>query len=247
MAGKSRARAVDDKQRTVKPQPRHEDIVRASAQLFYERGFAATTTQDIAERVGMLKGSLYYYIDSKEAVLIEIIGRVHRMFTDNLDMIARLDGSVLDRFWAYVYRLALANTIHHIESAVFFNEFRALGPDDQQEIIQMRDANDELVRRLLVEGQELGVVREGIDPKLTSIAVLSTCNAINRWYQPGGEWSPEFIGRSYANLAVSQVASHDGDSAGRALVDEAATMERLHSLTLQQSNLRLEDRTALGG
>ena len=245
MAAKPRARAVEDKQRSVKAQPRREDIVRAAAQLFYERGFAATTTQDIAERVGMLKGSLYYYIDSKEAVLIEIIGRVHRMFTDNLDMIEKLEGSVLDRFWAYVYRLALANTIHYIESAVFFNEFRALGPGDQQEIIRMRDANDQLVRQLLVEGQELGVVRDDLDPKLTSIAVLTTCNAINRWYQPGGEWSPEFIGRSYANLAVSQVARHQGDAVGP-LVDEAVTMERLHSLSLQQSNGRLEDRTALG-
>lgn len=230
--------------RPAPKQPRHEDIVRAAAHLFYDRGFAATTTQDIAEQVGMLKGSLYYYIDSKEAVLIEIIGRVHRMFTDNLDVVTKLEGSVLDRFWAYVYRLALANTIHYVESAVFFNEFRALNETDQAEILRMRDANDELVRNLLIEGQELGVVRDDLDPKLTGIAVLSTCNAINRWYQPDGEWSPEYIGRSYAGLAVRQVASNPGDGT-EPLVDEAATMERLHSLSLLAPNGRGGERPSL--
>lgn len=206
MSKDRRKQAPRETAATARNQPRREDILRAAAQLFHEKGFAATTTQDIADRVGMLKGSLYYYIDSKEAMLIEIVKRAHRLFTDSIGLITELDGTPLDRIWSYVYRFALANTIYHVESAVFLNELRSLSDADRADIIAMRDTNDELLRKLLADGQAEGLVHPDIEPKLAATAILSMCLGISRWFRTDGEWSSEHIARSYANLAVAQVS-----------------------------------------
>lgn len=219
--------------RTAKSQPRHDEIIAAAAQLFYEKGFDATTTQDIAERVGMLKGSLYYYIDSKEEMLLKIIERIHGVFSVSIDTLDRFEGSTLDKIWMFIYRNVVANTVNYVGSAVFFNEFRSLGEEDRSRIITMRDKHDNALRHLIGVGQDEGVICERFDPRMTATAILSMCNAIHRWYDPEGEWTPEFIARSYADMTRAQLTCspelhqlHEFD--GSRLV------ERMHSLSLAQ-------------
>lgn len=68
---------------TPTPAPTHRrrkdarpgEIVDAALSLFVERGFAATRLDDVAERAGVSKGTVYLYFDSKEALLAEAVGR----------------------------------------------------------------------------------------------------------------------------------------------------------------------------
>ena len=52
-----------------------EDLLRVAEELFAERGYAATTVRDIAEAAGILSGSLYHHIDSKESIIDAILSR----------------------------------------------------------------------------------------------------------------------------------------------------------------------------
>src|SRR5690348_10020612 len=56
---------------------RWDEVLSVAAEVFGEKGYRAATLRDIASRLGMLKGSLYYYIDSKEDLLFEILRRSH--------------------------------------------------------------------------------------------------------------------------------------------------------------------------
>src|SRR5699024_4782023 len=56
---------------------RDKEVVEAAVKLFHEQGYASTSVQDIAESLGMLKGSLYYYIDTKETLLKRIFETSH--------------------------------------------------------------------------------------------------------------------------------------------------------------------------
>lgn len=220
------------KPRSAKAQPRHNEIIAAAAQLFYEKGFDATTTQDIGERVGMLKGSLYYYIDSKEDVLLQVIEGLHGIFSSNIETVKRVKGSVLDQIWVFVYRLAVANTVNYVGSAVLFNEFRSLGETDRARIVKMRDGHEQFLRELLAAGQESGEVCERIEPKMTATAILTMCNSIYRWYRPDGEWSPETIARSYADLVNTQVLCNPTVHKYHGRIDGSALIERLHALSM---------------
>ena len=221
------------RRQTAKAQPRRSDIVSAAEQLFYEKGFDATTTQDIADRVGMLKGSLYYHIDSKEQVLLEIIERLYPVFSSNIAVVREVEASALEKIWVFVYRLALANAVDPVGSGVFLNEFRALRAKARARIIELRDEHDRLLRELVVDGQVHGVVCERFDAKLTATAVLTMCNAIPQWYERGRGMTPEFIARSYASLVHSEISCdpeihrfHDG-------IDGTTLVPRLHALSFR--------------
>jgi AcrR family transcriptional regulator len=56
---------------------RRREIIEAAAEIFHRKGYSETSVQDIAEAVGILKGSLYYYIDSKEDLLFQMLLEVH--------------------------------------------------------------------------------------------------------------------------------------------------------------------------
>jgi AcrR family transcriptional regulator len=68
----------DSKSRASVKQARWDEILQAAGMLFFEKGFVGTTMQDIADRVGLLAGSLYYYIDTKEDLLYELAKRVSK-------------------------------------------------------------------------------------------------------------------------------------------------------------------------
>src|SRR5437870_273586 len=57
------------------PPQRAEEVYTAALRLFREKGYHATSMQDIAEAVGLYKGSLYHYIDGKEELLVQVFER----------------------------------------------------------------------------------------------------------------------------------------------------------------------------
>src|SRR5258708_32676428 len=57
------------------PRERSEEVYRAALRLFREKGYHATSMQDIAAAVGLYKGSLYHYIGSKEDLLVQVFER----------------------------------------------------------------------------------------------------------------------------------------------------------------------------
>src|ERR1700735_1031458 len=68
--------------RGAKNEKRWDEVLRAAADVFNERGYQAATLQDIGSRIGILKGSLYYYIETKEDLLFEIMRRAHVQGTE---------------------------------------------------------------------------------------------------------------------------------------------------------------------
>lgn len=189
---------------TGKTHARSAEVHGTAARIFHEKGYAATSIQEIADAVGILKGSLYYYMESKEDLLFHLIRDVH----DDLLALrngARSDGSVLDRLRALVKAHIAYVTENMVRVSVFLNDFRHLSPERQKVIIVERDRYERHIRDLLKEGQENGEVDPGLDPKLGALAVLGMLNWIHLWYRPTGEYSVEGLGDQFAAMAVAAV------------------------------------------
>ena len=89
--------------RSPPPKKREREIVDAAAEIFHRNGYADTSVQDVADAVGILKGSLYYYIDSKEDLLYRVLLEVHEDAGDILASIVAMTGATpLERIAAYV-------------------------------------------------------------------------------------------------------------------------------------------------
>ena len=192
---------------TARGNTRRAEIVRAAAETFYRKGYDATTTQDIAEAVGMLKGSLYYYISAKEDLLYEIISEVHEVWANNLERHEIMDGEPLTRIWAFVHNNVVGNAENLVSSAVFFRDFGALTGKRREHILELRDVHDNTLRELIREGQLAGGVRAEVDPKVAATGILTMCNALYHWYRPEGALSAKDVADQYADLAVGGIAS----------------------------------------
>ena len=185
---------------------RRAEIYEAAAQLFHERGFDGTSVQDIAERVGLLKGSLYHYFGSKEQLLFDLLHEDHETsLADLLTSAAEAAEDPEAQLRAAVVSAAMSAAVRPWRPATFVHEHRYLVQDHARAIMQIRRAYERCFVDILKDGKRKGVFRRDMDPELVAIAALSLVNAIATWYQPGRKWSAQSLAESYADLVHASV------------------------------------------
>jgi AcrR family transcriptional regulator len=175
--------------------------------VFHEKGYESTSIQDIADEVGILKGSLYYYIRSKEDLLYEIVRDIHDNAIENVQQIDSLDGTALDKIHAFVVAHMSFMADNLVKITVFFHDFRSLSEDRQTAIIATRDAYERRLRALLDEGKREGSIRGDIDPKVAALAAIGAMNWMYQWYKPGGRKSIRQIAENFADMIVNGLAA----------------------------------------
>ena len=200
---------------------RADEIRDAAARIFHEKGYDATSIQDIADAVGILKGSLYYYIDTKEDLLFDVIKGAHERGLEQLEAWQRSSPSAAARLRAAIEGHVESNLSDLAAVGVFFHDFRSLSPERRDEIVQDRDVYDHHLRDLLVEGQAAGEFDPAADPRLAVMAILGMMNWVYQWYRPDGSLSPHEIARAFADLALGGLAvRRDGPAAAALGTDD---------------------------
>ena len=198
--------------------PREErwaELIEVATQVFYEKGYDGASLQDIADRLGMLKGSLYYYIQSKEDLLFDVISSVHR---DGLAVIrsrAEVEGDPLRRLESVIVGHVEHTCRNLVPTAVFLHELSALPAERRAEVLGSEHAYQGVFRDLIEQAQARGDVRADLDPRLAALSVLGSTNWVYRWFRPGGAFSPEQIGAELAEMSIRGIATEQG-LAGRA-------------------------------
>jgi AcrR family transcriptional regulator len=186
-------------------QKRKREILDAGAQVFREKGYESSSIQDITDRVGIFKASFYYYIDSKEDLLYEILHGVHQEALDAIEQAVAAETATLDRIRAFVVALFTFHAENLVRIGVFFSDFRSLSAERHDAIVRERDRYDGLLRSLIREGQAESVICPDIDPKVTTLAILGMVNWIYQWYRPEGDWSARALGEAYADIAIGGI------------------------------------------
>lgn len=190
---------------------RHREILEAAASLFAERGYAATSVRDIGERVGLLGGSLYHYIKSKEALFIKIHDTALQVAEDHIraaideqtDPWARLEA-------ACVTMLGIQLDPHSITMPLM-GDFQAVPRPVQEQLIAKRDAFEQIFVGL-VAGLPL---EAGIDRSIYRLLLLTLLNNVGLWYRPG-RLSPEEIGRQIVAIFRHEVTAETRARSGSA-------------------------------
>jgi TetR/AcrR family transcriptional regulator, cholesterol catabolism regulator len=181
---------------------RWPELIEVATEVFYEKGYKAASLQDIADRLGMLKGSLYYYIHSKEDLLFDVIAAVHAEGLANIEALAAGEGDALTRL-----RNVIVGHIDHecrnlTKTAVFLHEMQALSAERQAQILGGEHAYRGVFSKLIEDGQKEGSIRAEIEPKLAALWLLGSVNWMYRWFRPGGEFSARQIGEQFADMTI---------------------------------------------
>jgi TetR/AcrR family transcriptional regulator, cholesterol catabolism regulator len=190
--------------------PREErwaELIEVATQVFYEKGYDGASLQDIAERLGMLKGSLYYYIQSKEDLLFDVISTVHKEGLAVIRGRADVPGGPLERLENVIVGHVEHTCRNLVPTAVFLHELSALPPERRQEVLGSEHAYQGVFRDLIELAQKDGLVRAELDPRLATLSVLGSANWVYRWFRPGGEFSAEQIGAQLADMSIRGIAT----------------------------------------
>jgi AcrR family transcriptional regulator len=206
----SRIRALPDGigQDPAAADSRWPELLKIAAITFAERGYRSTSLQDIADRFGIFKGSLYHYIRSKEDLLYEIMRGVLSDSVADLRKHAGGDGDALDRL-----RAVLRGHVRHLignlaETTVVLHEFGQLSQERQRSLPV--DEFHRTFTALIAQGQREGTVAPDLVPELAALALLGSVNHIYRWYRPDGSRSPDEIADQIATVLLRGLAGPHG-------------------------------------
>jgi TetR/AcrR family transcriptional regulator, cholesterol catabolism regulator len=163
---------------------RRDQLTREAARLFAERGFHGTSMGDIADALGVQKGSLYSLTVSKQQLLFDTMREGARTFHAALDAVPE-DVPASERV-----RLALRGHLQVVAdqidvATVFTREWRYLDGEEREQVLAERRRYEDRFRTLFREGVEAGELRSDLDAGAAALLVLSAANWAYTWLVPG--------------------------------------------------------------
>jgi AcrR family transcriptional regulator len=128
---------------------RHCEILEAAAGLFAERGYAATSVRDIGEKVGLLGGSLYHYIKSKEALFVRIHDMALQVAGDRIATAMAGKTDPWERLEAACVTMLEIQLDPHSLTMPLMNDFASAPPEIRERLVAKRDAFEAIFRELI--------------------------------------------------------------------------------------------------
>jgi AcrR family transcriptional regulator len=162
--------------RAKRYEKRRREVVDASIRLFSEKGYDGASLLDIADAVGLLKGSLYYYARSKEDLLYAIVEEV---FDEGVAAAAELrssDREPLDALRQSLERAATYMLTHREQNAIYFHDAKSLSDERLAELAPRRTEWVDALTEVLRAGQRRGEFRADLDPRIAALALIGSIN-----------------------------------------------------------------------
>lgn len=188
-------------------------VLQTAAQLFNERGFHATSLDDIAERLNVSKPTVYYYVESKDQILLECVKIALDLMQAGIDEVRAAGGSAIDQLKACM----------RIYSSVVTQDFGMcvirIGEDPlpdplKKELRGLKAGIDGQFRRLIAEGVAEGSLAP-CDPKMAAFMLAGALSWIGRWYRPDGDLTPDQIADQGIELLLNGVLHRPAAGARR--------------------------------
>ncbi len=187
-------------------QLRDSQLLDVAAQVIYKHGYSATSVQMLADELGILKGSLYYYMRSKDDLLYRLLEEVHNELAGRLERAkAATHLDPLERLAEYV-RDQVDYAARHVQLVtIYYREVDHLPEPARQAIFARRDEHGAFVREVIAEAQAAGKVRVEDSPNVLANLVFGSFVWTYRWYDVAGSLSPAELADACARFALRAI------------------------------------------
>lgn len=181
--------------------------IRAAAiDAFAAGGFGGTTTRDIAARLDMSPAAMYPHYRSKEELLFAISFDGHRVAHEVVTVADPVDAAPADRLHSIISAFAAWQATHHAQARVVQYELTALTREHYRTVVRMRRETTAVVRSVVDAGIESGDFSVP-DAEGVTLALMSLCVDVCRWFPAGAYTDPQVVGVLYADLAARMVGA----------------------------------------
>jgi AcrR family transcriptional regulator len=180
---------------------RSREIQAAAVQLFYERGYNATSLKEIADVLRLRAPSLYNHIDSKQKLLQDIMFDGVSAITADFEAATAESDDVIEQI-----RLAAAALVRHNihrQTRAYVNtyEIPSLEEPARSELIRQRRAYAARWAKLIERGVAEGLI-VAPEPMLMAFSIIDLIAGLARWYNHSGRWSEDALVAHYSRLTL---------------------------------------------
>ena len=184
-----------------------DKIKKSAVNLFYKKGYFATSMSNIAKVTGIRKSSIYHHYATKEDILLDIFRTTMHDLQNTLQLHLDRATGTKDKIKAVIYCHIIFHVQRQKEAIIADSELRGLTTRNYTEIIQMRDDYERVIQNVLDEGVVEGIFAES-DTKVISYAILSMCTAVCTWFKKSGRLSKETVADIYADFILKGLAAN---------------------------------------
>jgi len=170
---------------------KRQAVLQTAARLFNERGFHATSLDDIAEQLHVTKPTLYYYVRSKDDILLECVRSALGMMKTGIDSVRENGGRALDQLTACMRIYSDIVTQDFGQCVIRIGE-DPLPEPRRKELRRLKAGIDHEFRRLIEAGIAEGSLQP-CDPKLAAFMLAGALSWVGRWYRSDGALTPAQI------------------------------------------------------
>ncbi len=186
---------------------RLSQIYVAAAQLFYDKGFDATSMSDIADAVGMTKAGVYHFIPGgKQDLLFAVMNYGMDRLDDQVITPARAITDAEQRLRSIITSHAMliirgSGSDGHNPVTIVVDEVAGLTTSQLNKINQRKRAYLDLMRTTLQQLKDEGKLKD-VDATVAAFSLLGMMLWLSRWFRPDGRLTSEQVVEEIYKIAL---------------------------------------------
>ncbi|WP_247657860.1 TetR/AcrR family transcriptional regulator [Aquabacter sp. L1I39] len=186
-------------------------VMRAATRLFNERGFHATSLDDVAAVLGVTKPTIYHYLGNKDQVLLECVKFGLDQVLEAAERSRAASGNGLARLQAFLRRYAEIN-MDDFGRCVIRTGDEVLSPESAKTFRELKGQIDLAMRALVAEGIADGSIAPG-DPRLIAFTLAGALNWPARWFNPKGPKTSAEVAAEMMDILTRGIAGNGAAAA----------------------------------
>lgn len=190
-----------------KSDARWREVLDGAARVFQRLGYPQTTLEDIAAEVGINRATLYYYVGTKEELLVSLLHKPIEAMRERLEEIVGRDLSARDKL-AEALRSYVSAMQERPELFIFVGEniHKVMSGQEAEDIQRNADRWGRLLADVIAEGAKAGEFRDDLDPQVATLGIVGMFNWTYRWFDPAGPKRLAEFGETFIDMALSSLA-----------------------------------------
>lgn len=180
-----------------------ESVIKASVEVFNDKGFDGTSMDELSQHLGISKSAIYHHVASKNELLEIALTRALDGLAEAVEVARALDASPAERLECLL-RSSITVLIERRPFVTLLLRVRG-NSDVERQALERRKIFDRYLADLVTEAAESGVVRSDLDPVVTSRLLFGMVNSLTEWLRP--HHNPDQIADTVCAIAFQGICS----------------------------------------
>src|SRR5437870_7357155 len=178
-----------------------QEILRTAARLFQQRGYHATSMNDVASALKLSKGGLYHHFQSKDEILFNLMDHAMDITQERVINPVRDIADPEERLRMLIrLHIEVVLSVREREITVMLHENHPLPPSLRRRINTRKKDYVHFVESLIAEVQRARQSKGTVSPRAAAFALLGMINWIYQWYRPDGTLREEDVAHQYTEV-----------------------------------------------